>query len=36
LRLDGGTAGAAAWVTTTSGLEAVMADGSRIAPPWAN
>jgi len=36
LRLDGGTAGATAWVTTTPGLEAVMADGSRIAPPWAN
>lgn len=36
LRLDGGTAGAAAWVTTTPGLEAVMADGSRFAPPWAN
>jgi quercetin dioxygenase-like cupin family protein len=36
LRLDGGTAGATAWVTTTPGLEAVMADGSRIVPPWAN
>jgi quercetin dioxygenase-like cupin family protein len=36
LRVDGGTAGATAWVTTTPGLEAVMADGSRIAPPWAN
>ena len=36
LRLDGGTAGATAWVTTTPGFEAVMADGSRIAPPWAN
>jgi ethanolamine utilization protein EutQ (cupin superfamily) len=36
LRLDGGKAGATAWVTTTPGLEAVMADGSRIAPPWAN
>jgi len=33
LRLDGGTAGATAWVTTTPGLEAVMADGSRFAPP---
>src|ERR1700730_17486330 len=33
LGLDGGRAGATAWVTTTSGLEAVMADGSRIAPP---
>ena len=36
LRLDGGTAGATAWVTTTPGLEAVMADGSRVTPPWAN
>lgn len=36
LRLDGGTAGATAWVTTTPGFEAVMADGSRTAPPWAN
>jgi quercetin dioxygenase-like cupin family protein len=36
LRLDTGTAGATAWVTTTPGLEAVMADGSRIVPPWAN
>jgi quercetin dioxygenase-like cupin family protein len=27
---------AAMWVTTSVGLEAVMADGSRIAPPWAN
>ncbi|RZU11703.1 cupin domain-containing protein [Streptomyces sp. BK239] len=24
------------WVTTSLGLEAVLADGSRIAPPWAN
>jgi quercetin dioxygenase-like cupin family protein len=36
VRVDAGTAGAAAWVTTTPGLEAVMTDGSRIAPPWAN
>jgi quercetin dioxygenase-like cupin family protein len=36
VRVDGGPAGAAVWVTTTPGLEAVMADGSRIAPPWAN
>jgi quercetin dioxygenase-like cupin family protein len=36
LRVDGGTSGATAWVTTTCGLEAVMADGSKIAPPWAN
>jgi|ERR1700761_292140 len=36
VRVDGGTADAAAWVTTTPGLEAVMTDGSRITPPWAN
>lgn len=30
--VDGGTA----WVTTTPGLQAVTADGSRITPPWAN
>jgi quercetin dioxygenase-like cupin family protein len=24
------------WTTTTVGLEAVMADGTRIRPPWAN
>jgi quercetin dioxygenase-like cupin family protein len=24
------------WVTTSMGLEATLADGSRIAPPWAN
>ncbi|PZS18926.1 MAG: cupin domain-containing protein [Pseudonocardiales bacterium] len=36
LRLDGGPRGATAWVTTTAGLEAVMADGTRFAPPWAN
>ncbi len=36
LRVDGGTTGATAWVTTTPGLEAVMADGTRIVPPWAN
>ncbi|MER5718593.1 cupin domain-containing protein [Streptomyces sp. NPDC002132] len=24
------------WVTTSLGLEAVLADGSRIVPPWAN
>lgn len=34
-RVDSGPAGAAAWVTTTSGLEAVLADGTRLAPPWA-
>lgn len=35
LRVDGGPTGATAWVTTTPGLEAVLADGSRITPPWA-
>jgi quercetin dioxygenase-like cupin family protein len=24
------------WVTTSIGLEATLADGSRISPPWAN
>ena len=36
LRLDGGPEGGTAWVCTTPGLEAVMNDGSRITPPWAN
>src|SRR5687768_10346134 len=36
LRVDGGPAGAPAWVTTTPGLEAVMPDGSSIIPPWAS
>lgn len=35
LRVDAGAAGATAWVTTTPGLEAVTADGTRITPPWA-
>lgn len=35
IRVDGGPTAASAWVTTTPGLEAVMTDGSRIAPPWA-
>ncbi|MDT4894481.1 MAG: hypothetical protein QOE97_3516 [Pseudonocardiales bacterium] len=35
LRVDAGPSGAIAWVTTTPGLEAVTADGTRIAPPWA-
>jgi len=34
-RVDAGPDGACAWVTTTPGLEAVTADGSRIRPPWA-
>ena len=36
LRLSGGPEGGTAWVSTTPGLEAVMGDGSRITPPWAN
>jgi mannose-6-phosphate isomerase-like protein (cupin superfamily) len=27
---------ASAWVSTSLGLEAQLADGSRISPPWAN
>ncbi|MFD3457068.1 cupin domain-containing protein [Streptomyces sp. NPDC058691] len=26
---------AALWVTTSTGLEAALADGSRLSPPWA-
>ncbi len=36
LRVDSGPDGATAWVTTTPGLEAVLGDGTRMAPPWAN
>jgi len=35
LLIDGGRTDATAWVTTTPGLEAVTADGTRIVPPWA-
>ncbi|MET3807349.1 quercetin dioxygenase-like cupin family protein [Nakamurella sp. UYEF19] len=35
LRVDGGPAGATAWVTTTSGLRATTADGTVLSPPWA-
>lgn len=35
LRVDAGPEDASAWVTTTPGLEAVTADGTRISPPWA-
>jgi len=35
LRVDGGAAAASVWVTTSPGLEAELADGSRLAPPWA-
>ncbi|WP_128375565.1 cupin domain-containing protein [Streptomyces cavernae] len=27
---------AVSWVTTSIGLEATLADGTRLAPPWAN
>jgi quercetin dioxygenase-like cupin family protein len=27
---------AVSWVTTSTGLEAELADGTRLAPPWAN
>jgi quercetin dioxygenase-like cupin family protein len=34
-RVDNTSAGpATAWVTTSVGLEATMADGSTISPPW--
>lgn len=35
LQVDGGPAGAIAWVTTTPGLEAVTSDGVHISPAWA-
>lgn len=35
LCVDAGAAGATAWVSTTPGLQAVTADGTRIYPPWA-
>lgn len=34
LTIDGGPDGATAWVSTTVGLEAVLADGTRVSPPW--
>jgi quercetin dioxygenase-like cupin family protein len=34
IRLDGGPAGGAAWVTSLTGLEATMSDGSQFRPPW--
>jgi quercetin dioxygenase-like cupin family protein len=34
-KVDGGPEGAAAWVTTTAGLSATLADGTQLAPPWA-
>ncbi len=35
LTVDTGPAGATAWVSTTAGLEAVTADGTRVTPAWA-
>jgi quercetin dioxygenase-like cupin family protein len=35
LRVDGGAAAASVWVTTSPGLEAELADGTRLSPPWA-
>ena len=35
LRVDAGPEGATAWVSTTGGLQAVLADGTAITPPWA-
>lgn len=32
---NAGPGAAAAWVTTSAGLEAVLPDGSRVNPPWA-
>src|SRR6476646_9208398 len=34
LQVDGGPAGATAWVTTTAGIEALLPDGSTLTPPW--
>lgn len=35
LRVDNpGDEPASAWVTTSAGLEAVLADGTRLSPPW--
>lgn len=34
LRVDTAERGASAWVVTSVGLEAVVADGTRITPPW--
>jgi len=35
LRVEAGATDASAWVTSTPGLEATMADGTRLAPAWA-
>jgi quercetin dioxygenase-like cupin family protein len=34
LRVDGGPEGATAWVTTTTGIEALLPDGTTLTPPW--
>lgn len=34
-RVDGGSSGAVAWVSTTAGLQARLPDGSTMSPPWA-
>ncbi|HWS31554.1 MAG TPA: cupin domain-containing protein [Actinoplanes sp.] len=31
-----GSVTASAWVTTSAGFEAVLADGTKITPPWAS
>lgn len=35
VKIDGTAVDASAWVTTTSGLQATLANGETIAPPWA-
>jgi quercetin dioxygenase-like cupin family protein len=35
VKIDAGPSDVHAWVTTTPGIEAIMADGVRISPPWA-
>jgi quercetin dioxygenase-like cupin family protein len=35
VKIDGGETDSAAWVTTTSGLQATTADGAVLSPPWA-
>lgn len=33
-RVNGGAEDATAWVVSAAGLEAVLADGTRLTPPW--
>lgn len=35
-RVDGGNEDAAVWVTTVSGIKAVLGDGTHLSPPWAD